>query len=1045
MKKSKAQLNLALFLASLMGAGFLFSGAWGATNIPSQAWSRDINAGGYTDGAPIGGFGAGTMTWNFAGDFYLERLNIAYAPVTTGNAPYPVDANAHFYMYQKLVGSAAVEKMLNAATLGSGEAAYHALFPKAWVSYSGPTFPLPVTVTQFSPIIPGDYQRTSYPEGIYEWDATNSQAVSCDFAVMLTFDNSFGGTNAAVTVSGGNTALVLTRNTGAATGPSQGEFALGSQSSTGVTVTYESAAALATLTTAFSTAGTLANTTGNNMIGAIAFKTTLGPGQSAKIPIVLAWDIPEARPGATGPTGTNATWYREYTKYYGGTSTGRTGLNSGAIAMEGLNNYAAWESSIDSWQSGILSGNYPDWLKQMLFNELYYYFTGGTMWEAGKVGDAAYDSKPNMFSSLESYIYDFYGTSDVRFYGSWPLALLWPNIDKQEVEQFCDSVVAGTAAGGLAPVTNTANATCAHDIGDDNGIYTEWNAYVYRDSTTWKDLNSKLVLMVYRAWELTGKSDATFLNYCWPSVQAAMTKVHGQCDATGLPISSGIDQTYDDLGLTGDTAYCGSLFLAACEAAQAMATAEGNSALATTYGTWLSTGQTNFESLLWDNTGGYYHIDTGSTAPTRIMSDQLCGEWYAKALGLPGIVSDAHALSAWTKVHDNNWKKFNAGANGVVNVMTSAGAIDTSYPQSQEAWVGVGWSVAAGLALMGQTAPASEIGYSLYNTIWNTNQLWFRTPEAWQTGVSSIRAPYYMRAIAIWALKQAYDLTAPPTATPTRSLTPTPTLTPSLTSTTTPTASRTASPTPTATLTLSPTASASATSTMTPTSTATLTVTRTSSATASPTGTRTATPTPTLTGTLTATFSATSTPSVTLTATVTPNPIFSPTNTLTPFGTPTRTWTPTSTPPLTATPTLTATRTASATKTPTLTATATWTLSSTPSITPTLTATLTDTPIPTPWTGPSGISAPFPNPSTGAPVTVQLNLTGSYQVDWDVFTTAFRKIAGARSSSLPGGQVVWNLKGPGQEEAANGIYYWRVEVKDALGKRSRIVKVLVLR
>ena len=78
-------------------------------------------------------------------------------------------------------------------------------------------------------------------------------------------------------------------------------------------------------------------------------------------------------------------------------------------------------------------------------------------------------------------------------------------------------------------------------------------------------------------------------------------------------------------------------------------------------------------------------------------------------------------------------------------------------------------------------------------------------------------------------------------------------------------------------------------------------------------------------------------------------------------------------------------------------------------------------------------------------MTVQLTLTGPYEVDWDVFTTAFRKIAWAHSSSLPGNQVVWDLKGPGQEEAANGIYYWRVQVKDASGKRSRILKVLVIR
>ncbi|HEX3048106.1 MAG TPA: GH116 family glycosyl hydrolase, partial [Bacillota bacterium] len=55
---------------------------------------------------------------------------------------------------------------------------------------------------------------------------------------------------------------------------------------------------------------------------------------------------------------------------------------------------------------------------------------------------------------------------------------------------------------------------------------------------------------------------------------------------------------------------------------------------------------------------------------------------------------------------------------------------------------------------------AAEIGFSLYNTIWNTGELWFRTPEAWCTGISNIRGYYYMRATTVWALKHAYDITS---------------------------------------------------------------------------------------------------------------------------------------------------------------------------------------------------------------------------------------------------------------------------------------------
>ena len=47
----------------------------------------------------------------------------------------------------------------------------------------------------------------------------------------------------------------------------------------------------------------------------------------------------------------------------------------------------------------------------------------------------------------------------------------------------------------------------------------------------------------------------------------------------------------------------------------------------------------------------------------------------------------------------------------------------------------------------GMATQAAAVGQSLVSTIWSTDQLWFRTPEAWyQSAASGFRAPYYMRA-----------------------------------------------------------------------------------------------------------------------------------------------------------------------------------------------------------------------------------------------------------------------------------------------------------
>lgn len=702
------------------------------TIIPSDAWSRDINAEGYIDGAPIGGLGSGTVTWRFDGNFYKGRLSI-------GRNDMDVDESCGFYMYQKPADSVVSAKRLDAESLGSDQARYYSLFPKSWVDYYGSSFTCKAKVTQYSPIIPEDYRLSSYPVGIYEWELSNPTDEACEVSIMLTWKNDFGGRAAVPVVDdkGGFTGIKLVNME---PDKSDCEFSIGCEKVKGTQITYASSADINELYRDFSNDGSLNNNTGAHKIGAVCVNVTLKPGQLLKFPMVLSWDMPVAEGFKDND------WYREYTRYFG-----RSGTNSWSIAKDALENAKEWESMVDSWQTEILNNTeYPQWLKTSLFNELYYYFIGGTIWEAGAASGQADEPDEDMFGSLECFDFPFYGTSDVRFYGSWALLELWPDIEKQCVRQFCDSVYT-TRSDRPEPL-----GTTAHDFGMTGNAFKRWNGYNYRDSRNWKDLNSKLILMVYRNWANTGKEDAEFLDYCWIPVQKAMEKVRSQDeDGDGLPDSKGIDQTYDNMSLTGATAYCGGLYLAACEAAGEIARAMGDEELANTYDLWLEEGLASFNSRLWN--GSYYNIDTGSENPSRIMSDQLCGQWYAIACGLPGIVPESNAISSFQTIYDYNFKSFDGGANGIVNVMMPSGEIDTETSQSSECWVGTSWGVVAGMVQQGMTEQADEIGRSLYEAIWNKGQLWFRTPEAWQTNMTQVRSPYYMRATTVWAVKQAYD------------------------------------------------------------------------------------------------------------------------------------------------------------------------------------------------------------------------------------------------------------------------------------------------
>jgi non-lysosomal glucosylceramidase len=82
--------------------------------------------------------------------------------------------------------------------------------------------------------------------------------------------------------------------------------------------------------------------------------------------------------------------------------------------------------------------NKPLWYRGMLFNELYIVADGGSFW--GRQVDSDPHSPP-IFDFLECFDYPFYATLDVLFYGSMPVIRFWPEIDKQVVRQFADTVL----------------------------------------------------------------------------------------------------------------------------------------------------------------------------------------------------------------------------------------------------------------------------------------------------------------------------------------------------------------------------------------------------------------------------------------------------------------------------------------------------------------------------------------------------------------------------------------------------------------------------
>ena len=293
-----------------------------------------------------------------------------------------------------------------------------------------------------------------------------------------------------------------------------------------------------------------------------------------------------------------------------------------------------------------------------LFNELYDLASGGSLWTAARAGDPV-----GRFGVLECLDYAWYESLDVTLYGSLALVQLWPELDKAVLRSFARAIPAKdanqrpigwyfTQGRGRVEADRKVQGATPHDLGAPNeSPFDATNYTAYQDCNLWKDLASDFVLQVWRTFRFapTGE-DLTFLAECWPAaVQALRYLKRFDVNEDGLPDNGGApDQTFDDWPLQGVSAYCGALWIAALEAALAMAQRlQLDLGLETSseqreFGEWLEQSRANFDRLLWN--GDFYRIDAESGTPV-VMADQLCGDFYARLLGLPPVVSDANSHS----------------------------------------------------------------------------------------------------------------------------------------------------------------------------------------------------------------------------------------------------------------------------------------------------------------------------------------------------------------------------------------------------------------
>jgi non-lysosomal glucosylceramidase len=755
-------------------------------------------------GMPLGGFGAGCFSRSPRGDFNLWHLDagehicrsLDSCQFSVFEQPEGGEAQA-YAMSTKPPEDGSLDSWL---WYPSEKGTYHALYPRSWYEYEG-VFKSELICEQFSPIWAKNYQESSYPLALFQWTAHNPTDKPITISIMLTWQNIVGWfTNAIKSPEvqirdDGSPIYQYQPRWGDSTGnynqwiqdgfrvgclfnriqpheelqQGEGQFCIASILNPSLEVFYQTRwhpkGDGLEVWDDFARNGSLSDKQdetpaepGEQIAGAIAVRFTLRPGKTRKIPFVIAWDLPitEFAP--------DVTYYRRYTDFFG-----RNGQNAWSMVRTALKHGEMWTDKIEQWQTPIIKRpDYPNWLKMALFNELYLLTQGGTLWTAATENDPV-----GQFAVLECLDYRWYESLDVRLYGSFALARLWPRLDKAILEAFARAIPQEDESIRVigynqAKAKRKRMGATPHDLGAPNEHPWEKTNYTsYQDCNLQKDLSSDFVLQVYRDFLLTDKQDTDFLWECWPSITQTLEYLKTfDLDDDGIPENGGApDQTFDDWRLEGISAYCGGLWIAALEAALAIGKIllanppmnpqlqpadypEGVEITLESYQNWLTQSRSIYHSLLWN--GQYYRLDSKSNSQI-VMADQLSGQFYAQLLQLPDVVESEYLHSSLKTIYQSCFLNFNQGKIGAANGVKLDGTPEN--PESThplEVWTGINFALAAFLIHNGMKTEGLKLAETVVQQIYD-HGLQFRTPEA-ITAVKTFRASHYLRAMAIWLI-----------------------------------------------------------------------------------------------------------------------------------------------------------------------------------------------------------------------------------------------------------------------------------------------------
>lgn len=765
-------------------------------------------------GIPLGGIGTGSFEIRADGKFYEWQI-FNNKPWRCGGAPWEMQQeefmrpNEFFFAVRaKPNGEGPTVRVLRFESMdlehgydpytlpwvkGIESIEYVGEYPVATLNYLDENLPVRVKLEAFSPFIPGELKDSSLPTAVFVFKLSNSLDKPVEASVLACMKNPVGrfvqgrkcvnrvfketdrvsikmsaeGVPENHPTYGGSVALtVLDPNASFEAGlPAK------SQDFKSMWVDLRSDGLLESRRSEASSLG--------EVYGLLCSKTSLKPGEEKEIVFILSWFFPnhiDTKGNLVGHMYEN--WFRDALDVAAYVASNLKKLRG----LTKLFHETLYDTSLDYWIVDAVSAQLTTLVKSSFFTKDGVF----ALWEGG----------PGC-CGLE--------TLDVTFYGSIPIALLFPELEKRQIRLTAgfqlkpdspryEDYVLGFPENRLAVAKRAlkdprilsdpkkwreALLDAVKETGlDPRGRIPHFFPGTFREVDAYHmvDLMPKYALLVYRDFLWTG--DESYLKELWESVKEALDNVLRTMDPAGkkLPYHyapSGFEfmrgvltmpmgfQTYDVWSFLGYSAYVCSIWLSALKAAEEMAKVLGDFEYAEKVKAVYEEASKNFEEMLWN--GEYYSLWYDPISGIRddgCMADQLCGQWYANLTELPPITEKRRILSALRAVLKYNVKPDEGLINGSYPKVGVRPAMngDMTYPnevgmpwrvgsQPDTPWTGTEYAVASLMVQEGLVEEGLTIAKSVYDRYVRVGLPWNHI----ECG------GHYYRAMDVWALLMALE------------------------------------------------------------------------------------------------------------------------------------------------------------------------------------------------------------------------------------------------------------------------------------------------